>query len=286
MTCISLPLLFTLSASPSPWLNNTAGLSSLPRDGWFALKSNANICKLLGWTLFPETGWTAGAAPPTLATQLNNGDILRAPARRPAAVPGSGRSSPPLPAASRLPPPHAPGGEPACLASESFPAAAAERRPAGPRARRAGEAPRGGADCCCGAAEREGKRKERKGRAGGWGRGRGPPPPRSASAGAPRAGLRPPAPGKAGRERARPPAARSKRQTTACYLTALPFYVIRRKKTGFATIKKEKSHAVHVTFWEYAGIEVMLNIERSSKKSSVWNHWEMLTSVRLAIHVS
>lgn len=193
---------------------------------------------------------TAGAVPPTLATQLNNGDILRAPARRPAAIPGSDRSSPPLPAAcrerSQLARPHKVSPRPP-------PGAGRRHRELAALGRLPAAAPAAAAV------------RQKKCRAG-PGRGRVPPPPRSASAGRAAAAH----PGKAGRERARPPATRPKTQTTACYLIALPFYVIQRRRQDSQVLKnKIISHVVHVTFWEHAGIELTLNIKRSSRRSSL-----------------
>lgn len=186
--------------------------------------------------------------PPTLATQLNNGDILRAPARRPAAIPGSSRSSPPLPAACRersqlarpdkvspRPPPGAGRRHRELAALGRLPAAAPAAAAVRPEKCRAGPGP-----CPAPAALRlRGPRCGRSSREGG--KGAGSPsgnPPENAD------------------DRLLPHRVALLRNST--------------QKTGFSSIKKKKkSHAVHVTFWEHAGIELTLNIKRSSKKSSL-----------------
>lgn len=146
-----------------------------------------------------------GAAPPTLATQLNNGDILGAPARRssaPAAPLRLSRSPPP--------PPHAPGGE--GTGPEASPPPSAGRRHRELSA--PGTLPSRGL--------RGGKRRERKGR------GRVPPPPRSASGGAPRARAAAARSRRAREGSGLGRAAGSATQTTAGRRLALPGHVIQR----------------------------------------------------------
>lgn len=241
-----LTLLWVLLLFPG----RTIQQGSAPFPGWLTcLEITREHLKALRLDFTSRARRAAGAAPPTLATQLNNGDILGAPARRsPAPAAPLRLSRPPLP------PPHAPGGP----GPRGLPRGPRRRAPAGgtasparrghcPWRRRLSPGLRGG------------KGRERKGR------GRVPPPPRSASGGAPRAraaaarSRRREGSGLALRQRARNagnrrPPPRAARPRSAA-LTA-----------GFLT----------KTFREHPGIEAIPNIKGSSEKASVWNHCEML----------